>query len=156
MLSQQYKVYQDISLSPKLRDSVSLFGALTDIQVETLLAYATTKILKSGDRLFNQGDLPDEVCIVVSGRVDLVVHKHGIYSLEATFQAGDSLGETALIGIQPQVGSAIVVGEYAEFITFPKDVLLSLYEDDLELYGVLMMNIAREVSRKLHCLMKSE
>ena len=91
----------------------------------------------------------------MSGRIDLVVRKNGIYSLEATYQEGDSLGETALIGIQPQVGSGIVVGEDAELLEIPRDAILDLYDRDVELYGLLMMNIARELSRKLHTVMKS-
>ena len=142
-------------LSAELRDITSLLGALTDIQVSTLLGSAKQRRYTAGERIFNQGDLPKGLYIVVTGRIDLVVRKNGIYSLEASYQAGDSLGETALIGIQPQVGSAIVVGDEVELLEISRDAFSELYETDLELYGLLMMNIARELSRKFHGVMKS-
>jgi len=142
-------------LSAELRDVTSLFGALTDIQVSTFLGSAKQRLYTAGERVFNQGDLPKGLYIVVTGRVDLVVRKNGVYSLEASYQAGDSLGETALIGIQPQVGSAIVVGDDVELLEISRDAFSELYETDIELYGLVMMNIARELSRKLHGIMKS-
>jgi len=153
--SKRYVAEAACSLSSELRDTTSLLGAFTDSQISSLLRSGRYRDFRAGERVFNQGDLPKSVYIVVSGRVDLVVRKSGIYSLEASFLPGDSLGETALIGIQPQVGSAIVVGDDAELLEISRDVILNLYDEDLELYGLLMMNIARELSRKLHGAMKS-
>lgn len=145
----------DCSISPKLREATSLFGALDDLQLAKLLSYTHRRELKSGDRLFSQGDLPTDIYVVCDGRIDLVIQKDGIFNIEASFQSGDSIGETALIGIQPQVGSAIVSGGNADLLVISRETLLDIYNDDMALYGVLMMNIAREVSRKLHCIMKS-
>lgn len=155
IVSQTQMIDNVFPVNSELRDCTSMFGALTDAQMSKLFSYADRKTLGSGERVFEQGDLPTSIYIVITGRIDLVVRKNGIYSLEATFQAGDSLGETALVGIQPEVGSAIVVGEEAELLELPKEAILDLYEQDNELYGLLMMNIARDLSRKLHSVMKS-
>ena len=142
-------------VSEKLRDATSLFGALSDEQLQKLLHFTHKKRCFSGDKLFVQGDLPADIYVVCEGRIDLVVQKNGVFNIEASYQAGDSLGETALIGIQPQVGTAIVSGGSAELLVISRQDLLDLYENDVQLYAVLMMNIAREVSRKLHYLIKS-
>lgn len=142
-------------LSSELREATALFGALNDEQLSKILHFSCRKRYASGEKIFVQGDLPTDIYVVCDGRIDLIVQKNGVFNIEACFQVGDSLGETALIGIQPQVGTAIVSGGVAELLVISRQDLLDLYESDKALYAVLMMNIAREVSRKLHCLMKA-
>ena len=141
-------------MSPELREATALFGALNDEQLSKLLQFSHRKRYASGEKIFVQGDLPADIYVVCEGRIDLIVQKNGVFNIEASFHVGDTLGETALIGIQPQVGTAIVSGG-VELLVISRQDLLDLYESDVTLYAVLMMNIAREVSRKLHTLMKA-
>jgi CRP-like cAMP-binding protein len=65
------------------------------------------------------------------------------------FGEGHCFGETSVIGIQPHAATAVTVGE-TELIILSRNALLSLFKVDLELFSILILNIAREACRRLH------
>ena len=70
-------------------------------------------------------------------------------SLElASLRVGECFGETSVIGIQPHFSSA-VADRTTELIVLERKVLLNIFESDKELFGLLILNIARETSRRL-------
>ena len=54
-----------------------------------------------------------------------------------------------MIGIQPHAATAITVDD-TELIVLSRNALLSLLKSDLELFSILILNIAREACRRLH------
>jgi len=132
-------------------ETVSLFGALTASQLVRLWGYLDVRQCAPGEHVFDQGDLPSNIFILISGRVDFVVCHGDLVKLERSFKGGDVFGETAFIGIQPQAGSAIVSSQgKVDLLVLNRDALMRIYADDTELFGMLMMNMARELSRKIH------
>ena len=132
-------------------ESVSLFGALTPEQLGELWTHIECRHYTAGEKIFSQGDLPSDIFILASGRVDFVVEKGGVHRIEQSHMPGDTFGETAFIGIQPQVGSAMVAGgEVADVLVISRGSLMQIHVENPELFGLLMMNLAREVSRKFH------
>ena len=135
---------------------VSLFGALAGAQIDDLWDHLNIRIYRAGEKIFEQGDLPNEVYIVLSGKVDFVLENQGVLQIEACFQAGQTFGESAYLGIQPHVGSAQVrsTGD-AEIIVLTRDALMNIQKQDKDLFALLVMNLSREVSRKYQsCLVK--
>jgi CRP/FNR family cyclic AMP-dependent transcriptional regulator len=65
------------------------------------------------------------------------------------FEEGYCFGEASVIGIQPHKGTAIAV-EDTELIVLSRNALLSIYDSDKDLFSILILNIAREVCRRLH------
>lgn len=134
----------------------SLFGGVSPLQLTMLEPYLESRQYAPGDKIFLQGDLPSEIFILIQGEIDLVVEQAGVYRIEASYERGDTFGETAFIGIQPQVGTAIVsAGEPVLTLSFTRESLFQLNQESSELFGLLMMNVAREVSRKIHHMLAS-
>lgn len=133
----------------EIRDRVSLFGALDNSQLSTLLSYAKEQTFECDEVIFEQGQLPSDIYILLSGKVDLRVIRDDFSATHMTFVPGDCFGETAVIGIQTQMGRA-KVEEDARVLTLSRFSLLDMLEHDASLFGILMMNIAREVSRRFH------
>ena len=133
----------------QIKGKVSLLGALNEKQVMSLLSYMERESFAAGEKIFCQDDLPSSIYIVSSGRVHLTVTTadQGVSSLD--YLPGDCFGETAVIGIQPQLGDATALGP-VETLVLSKASLMELLEDDVDLFGILMMNIARDVSRRYH------
>ena len=131
----------------QIKGKVSLLGALNEGQILTLLSYMEKRVVHAGEKVFNQDDLPSEIFIVSSGRIHSTIARQDGSFTSLDYLPGDCFGETALIGIQPQMGDAVALGE-VELLTLSKTALMDLLEDDDTLFGVLMMNIAREVSRR--------
>ena len=133
----------------QIRDRVSLFGALDNSQLSTLLSYAKEQAFEEGEIIFEQGQLPSDIYILLSGKVDLRVIRDDFSAAHMTYVPGDCFGETAVIGIQTQMGRA-KVEEDVRVLTLSRFSLLDMLENDANLFGILMMNIAREVSRRFH------
>jgi hypothetical protein len=54
-----------------------------------------------------------------------------------------------VIGIQPHQGAAIAVID-TQLIVLSRKSLMSIYASDKELFSILILNIAREVCRRLY------
>ncbi len=55
----------------------------------------------------------------------------------------------AIIGIQKHCASAVIVNG-AQVLVFPRHVLMDIYNNDKELFSLLILNIARELARRLY------
>lgn len=138
----------------RVRDRVSLFGAMNTAQLIKLLGYANQCHFEEGDVIFEQGQLPGDIYILLSGKVDLGIIRDDFSKTHLTYVAGDCFGETSVIGIQSQMGKA-TVEEDAQALVLSRFSVLDMLENDSELFGILMMNIAREVSRRLHFVLNT-
>lgn len=150
MLSQTVSVQQDIMLSDEIISYISLFGALNREQLDTLLSYMHVRECRSGERIFSKGDLPSDIYILLNGRVDFLMDDGDVTRIQSSYKKGDVFGETAVIGIQTQLGTTVASGDDVQILVLSREALINIQKDNIELYGILMMNIAREVSRKFH------
>jgi CRP/FNR family transcriptional regulator, cyclic AMP receptor protein len=64
------------------------------------------------------------------------------------FGPGSCIGEASVIGIQAHSASAVVI-EDATLMVLSRQVLMNLFEEDKALFSLLILNIARELARRL-------
>ena len=122
----------------------ALLGGLSPEQMHMILTNSEILRAKKGDYIFRRGDSPKEIYIILGGRI-------GFYLEDMTvkeFTAGFSFAESALIGIQCQVVDAKAL-EDAELLIISKRKLMQLFEDDSVVFGIFILNIARELARRL-------
>jgi CRP/FNR family cyclic AMP-dependent transcriptional regulator len=122
---------------------------LSEPQLYTLFRLLTEVTYKANENVFEQGDKPSHIYIVKKGKVKLVLWKNDTPFELIVFEEGYCFGEASVIGIQPHKGTAIAV-EDAELIVLSRNALLSIYDSDKDLFSILILNIAREVCRRLH------
>ena len=134
----------------ELASQVSLFGALSEAQLESLLHYLIPISAARGDFLFRQGDLPKGLYVLVQGSVDLVRDSGSFSQRVAHYECGQTIGDTAYVGIQAQVASARVCSDHAQLLFLDISAIVDLQQRDPAVFSMLMMNIARDTSRKLH------
>jgi len=133
---------------PILND-ISIFGGLTEKQLYSVFRLLEQTHYARGEFVFERGDAPSHIYIVWKGRVELLLDVSGSYLAEAVLTVGDCFGETAAIGIQPHSASAMAV-ENTDLIVLPRTALFAIWETDKELFGMLILNIAREACRRLN------
>ncbi|NQV31473.1 MAG: cyclic nucleotide-binding domain-containing protein, partial [Phycisphaeraceae bacterium] len=102
----------------------------------------------SGDHIFEQGSEPSHIYIIRRGQVKLVAGDANTSLELIEFEPGDCFGETSVIGIVPHAASAVSAGN-TELLILSRKALLNFYKTDLELFSLLIMNIAREACRRL-------
>ena len=132
-----------------LQADTSIMGGLSDAQVSTLLDLMDTVSFADGQSVFYSGDPASAIYIVLRGNVRLDFGEDGHPLSQIEFKPGDCFGETSVIGIQPHSASAIAKGEITLF-RLSTSALFALYETDTKLFAMIIMNVAREASRRLH------
>jgi len=139
----------DIERVVPILNKISLFGGLSDKQLYALFQLLQLVSYKSGEYVFKQGDQPSHIYIIIRGTIKIIAEEEGTPLELITFSEGQSFGETAVIGVQPQSASALAI-EDTDLIVLSRETLLSLSESDPEVFGTLILNIAREACRRLH------
>ncbi|MFZ9033113.1 MAG: Crp/Fnr family transcriptional regulator [Anaerohalosphaeraceae bacterium] len=148
-IKKTYEPLLDIENVLAILNKISIFAGLSESQLYTLFQLLHKVTFRTNESIFEQGDQPDHIYIVKKGKVKLVVWEDETPLELIVFEEGHCFGEASVIGIQPHKGSAIAVTDI-ELIVLSKKALMSIYESDKELFGILILNIAREVCRRLH------
>jgi len=132
----------------RLLQQVPIFGGMTANTLKFLLSRATREHFNEGSYLCRQGDPADVFYVLDSGHVAIIKQQETQQFLLRRLQAGDCLGEMALIDLFPRSASAIAETE-CHALSFTSRDMLALYERDLEQFTLIQMNLARELSRRL-------
>ncbi|MBN1869200.1 MAG: cyclic nucleotide-binding domain-containing protein [Candidatus Omnitrophica bacterium] len=130
---------------------IAVFGGLNDRQLHEIFSLLKMLSYAPGEYVFKQGEAPSCIYIVLTGEVKIIYDIEGVTLELASFGAGDCFGETSVIGIQSHSSSALAVAT-SELIVLEHKALLDIFQTDKELFGLLILNIARETSRRLHRL----
>lgn len=129
---------------------ITILAGLTEEQLCRVLELLDKVSYQTGEHVFEQGQQPSHIYVIKSGRIKLVVQEDGTCFELIVFEQGKCFGESSIIGIQPHAATAIAI-EPSELMVLSRGALLSLYKTDLELFSILILNIAREACRRLHC-----
>lgn len=127
---------------------ISIFGGLDEKQLFFLFRELKKVRYKKDELVFRQGTPANYIYIVKSGRVRLFVEKNQRALELIEFDVGQCFGETSLIGIQPHSASVIAVEE-TELMVLSGKTLNEFYHSNINLFSMLIMNIARETCRRL-------
>ena len=130
-------------------DKIAIFGGLTQKQLHSVFELLKKISYEKDEMIFRQGEPPSYIYIIRSGRVKLYVEADTTKLELVEFGIGNCFGESSLIGIEAHTANAIAV-EQTDLIVLSGKTLLSLYNLDPQLYGLIILNIARETSRRLH------
>lgn len=139
----------DIENVLPILNQISILGGLDDAQLYTIFHLLEVEHYHKGEAVFQQGDSPSHIRVIRSGRVRLVEDVDGTPMELHEFGTGACFGETSVMAIHPHTASAIALEE-TELLVIPRDKLFALYHTDPGLFGMLMMNIAREACRRLN------
>lgn len=134
------------------RDFLSKVPILAGLPAEILdrlIAAGSLERAPAGYRLMAEGEPPRSVFIVCEG--ELEIRKRGSGGSEirlAVLHAGDCVGEMSLIDIQPRSATVLALRPVVLFKLDHQEIG-KLHKSDPQVYAFLVMNIAREISRRL-------
>lgn len=143
-----YHPLKDIESVNAILSRISVWGGLSQEQQEKIYRRLEVGTFKKGEYVFRKGDQPTHVYVVKSGAVDIVTSDQDVSILKERVTAGGSFGVAALIAMQTSSVTA-VAAEASEIIVLSRGALLELRHEDVEFFALLMMNVARELARKL-------
>lgn len=128
---------------------IGLFGALGEPMLEHLAATLRLATPQPGDIMFREGDQAAEMYVVIDGEFEVLKRsKRGVDARVAVLGAGDWFGEMSILDVQPRSASVRVVSPSRVLIVTAAD-LDAMYRRDVRTYALFVLNIARELSRRL-------
>jgi CRP/FNR family cyclic AMP-dependent transcriptional regulator len=143
-----YHPLEDIDSVISILSRISVWGGLTDEQQAEVYRRLEVGTFRKGEYIFRKGGEPSHIYILKSGKIEIVTADQDVSVRKETVETGGCFGIIALMAVQTYTGTAIAV-EDTEVMVLSRQALLGLYHEDIKLFALLMMNIAREIARKL-------
>jgi CRP/FNR family cyclic AMP-dependent transcriptional regulator len=132
----------------QLRD-VGLFGALSDEFLEHLVSTLSVVNILPGDNVFKEGDPAREMYVVLDGEIEVLKKsRRGRETRVAILGPNDCFGEMSIIDMQPRSATVRALGP-ARLLRITTEEMDALYRHDLKSYTLIVLNIARDLSRRL-------
>jgi CRP/FNR family cyclic AMP-dependent transcriptional regulator len=128
---------------------VTIFSGIADKELHTLVDKCETIQYPAGTRIIQEGSDAKEIFIILDGKVKIVMDadKEALEILE--LGTGNCIGEASVIGIQPHSASVVAVDE-TTLLVLSRQILMDVQRTDKDLFSLLVLNLARELARRLH------
>lgn len=133
----------------ELLKPVTIFAGIREDAFDRFFKEDDIITRNAGDILIREGTEAEEIYIVLEGRLKVVLNldEEPLELLEV--KQGKIIGETSVIGIQQHSASVIALSDTTLFILSRRTLML-IHEEDPELFSHLILNIARELARRLY------
>lgn len=134
--------------------SHALFGGVTDEQIIPVIALLRDENFAAGEIIVREGDPGDRMHFILSGTASVFkdatpgIPDDREFAAISKMNPGDAFGEMALIDVQPRSASVRAL-EPVETLSLSNRDLHKLYKTHPELFTMIILNIARELSRRL-------
>ena len=130
----------------------ALFGGLSDASMERIVPMLKEESFVAGDFIVREGDDGDRMYFICEGSVEvlkLVTTPTGKENRPlAVLGVGDAFGEMHLIDVQRRSASVRAL-EFVLTVTLSNRDMYRLHKIDPEAFTMMIMNMAREISRRL-------
>jgi CRP/FNR family transcriptional regulator, cyclic AMP receptor protein len=128
---------------------MGLFGGLPLVCLEFLRGRMRCRPLDAGQFVYRSGESGQELFVVLEGAVEVSgLRESGEAVVFLTARCGDCFGEMSLLDLQPRVCQAQALGTAVVLVITTAD-LDALYRFDIKAYSLFILNLARELSRRL-------
>lgn len=127
---------------------ISFLGGVTERELAGISHYFETSTFETNEYIARQGEEPSHIHIIKRGSVRLEISAHGCTVSKRNFQVGDSFGEAAMLSMVNHTAS-FVAAEPTELIVLSRRALNRLRREDADLFCRLILNLARDLARKL-------
>jgi CRP-like cAMP-binding protein len=129
--------------------NIGLFGALSDDVLAFLASMLTVVKPTIGETIFREGDEANAMYVVLAGEMEVTKKSRGAVDARvAVLGPGDWFGEMSIVDIQPRSATvrALAPGRLIRITAADLD---ALYRHDVRSYAIIVLNLARELSRRL-------
>lgn len=125
-----------------------IFGGMRAEVLGSLLEDATARRVPKGQFFFHEHEKAESMFVLEAGEVAVLKMWEGEQCVLGNLLAGDCFGEMALMDLGQRSASVMAVQDCAA-IELSTSSFFKIYEQNIEQFALLQMNIGREVSRRL-------
>lgn len=135
-----------------LLESVPIFVGLNGKALDLLSREGSDYAFADGQVIFREGETGDSIFVIASGQVRICRNFGEPGEVElAMLQPGELFGETCLLETLAHTATAAAAGP-TRLLNVTGRTFLHLYDQMPKQYGILMLNISRDLSRRLRQL----
>ena len=140
---------EQATVTPAELRNIGLFGALTEAALEHLAEHLAVVDAEPGHVLFRVGEPGDEMFVVLHGDIEVLKKsKRGKDSCVAVLGPRDWFGDMSIVDVQPRSATVRALSP-ARLLRVAASDLEALYRYDVKAYALVVLNVAREMSRRL-------
>jgi CRP-like cAMP-binding protein len=127
----------------------SLFGGLLDDQIEAIVPLMQVESFKEGDYIIQEGQPNDRIYFILEGRAEALKNEVRLF----VFEEGMTFGEMEVLDVMGSEASVRCLSP-TRVMFLSNRALHSLSRSDLKAFSILIMNLARDISRRLRNMNK--
>ncbi|MBD3392063.1 MAG: cyclic nucleotide-binding domain-containing protein [Chitinivibrionales bacterium] len=138
---------EDIPLD--VLQKVTVFAGIDEETLLRLCEQCRLVSFKAGDIVVREGTAATEIYIVLSGKLKIVLNFDEEPLEIVELRPGHCVGEASVIGVQNHSATA-VAEEDVRLLELRRTILMDISRYDKDLFSLLILNIARELARRLY------
>jgi CRP/FNR family cyclic AMP-dependent transcriptional regulator len=139
-------------MNQELLRGVPIFAGLDPSAVDFLLKKAELRVYNSGEIILREGEAGNRFCLLAEGAVDVVKALNSERPvILASLRRGDFFGELCILETLPRSAS-VVAREVTTIVSVASVAFYHLHQEMPSQHGILLLNIARDLSRRLRRL----
>ena len=132
-----------------------LFGGLSEEEVAMIRPFLKEEHYEKGEEIVKEGGQGDRLYFIYEGSVEILkgidTHRGPAVQRIATLEVGDTFGEMELLDVQPCIVTVRAL-EPTSVLTLSNMDLYRLSKKNLKTYTMIIMNLARAISRRLRTM----
>jgi len=129
---------------PQTLQKYALFGGLSEEQIKNILPYMLHETYRADELIITEGKPNDKVYFLIEGQV-AVIKKD---TLLMRFSEGEAFGEMEVLDVMPAAASIKSLTEVT-VMSVSNKALRTIYKIDIAAFSLILMNLARDLSRRL-------
>jgi len=134
---------------------LSTFGALSDRVVRRLLCEGEVYELERGDTVYRAGERTDSFYVVLRGAMNLYVSNDQVHALTRQHRRGEEFGFVAMVALHDRSATAVAAHADTLVVKVSADQFYELHLSEPDDFGLLLLNLAREMARAIGSLSQS-
>ncbi|MDR3166932.1 MAG: cyclic nucleotide-binding domain-containing protein [Treponema sp.] len=131
-------------IDPSALQKYSLFGGLLAEQIDKVLPLMEQEVYEEGVNIMSEGDRNDKIRFILDGKV--AVLKNGLVLSE--LGEGDAFGEMEVLDVMPSAATIKALNP-TRVMSISNRSLREVYRVDIKTFALIIMNLARDLSRRL-------
>ena len=133
----------------RLLAGIHIFAGLSDQAMESLAASCQHLHVESGQAIVEQGAVASEMFVIVRGKVEVIKHAGSPAAvLLENMEAGEFFGEMCILECMPRAATVRAL-EPTDLYVLSNGDLLKLFRKCPDQYAILVLNISRDLCRRL-------
>lgn len=134
--------------APSDLGKLPIFGGLPEDALRAFAEQAEVQEVKAGTEIFHEEDPARILYVLVNGALDTVKRKGDGEVKLWRIRPGECFGEMSFIDMQPRSATVRATADSAVW-AWPYSTFHDRYAKEPKVYTLLVMNLARELSRRL-------